>query len=221
MSPRCSEPASWRVRLLGALGAFTLRLWCASWRRRLVGVEHLDARIAAGQHTLVLFWHGTYIPLFTLLRVRSACILTNSSLRGQVIAQISRRFGYAALELPDEQERRFLAALRQALSEHAAWGTAADGPLGPCHQVKPQLVSLAAHFGFSVQVVGVAARHAWHLNRRWDRMLLPLPFTRVGLVLGEPISLPSMMDKSMAARQAEILQNAMQQCTLAAQHLIR
>lgn len=221
MSPLRSESVPWRARLLGAAGAFVLRLWCASWRKRLAGVEHLDACIAADQHTLVLFWHGTYVPLFTLLRGRPACILTNSSLRGQVIAQISRRFGYAALELPDEQGRRFLAALRQALSEHTAWGTAADGPLGPCHQVKPPLVSLAAHFGFSVQLVGVAARHALRLNRRWDRMLLPLPFTRVGLVLSEPVSLPSNMDKSMAVQQAEILQNTMQQCTLAAQDLIR
>lgn len=221
MNPRDSVPVPWRASLLGAVGAFVLRLWCASWRKRLVGVEHLDACIAAGQHTLVLFWHGTYIPLFTLLRGRPACILTNRSLRGQVIAQLSRRFGYAALELPDEQGRRFLAALRQALNEHTAWGTAADGPLGPCHQVKQPLVSLAAHFGFSVQLVGVAARHAWHLNRRWDRMLLPLPFTRVGLVLSEPIRLPSTMDKITAARQAKILENIMKQCTTAAQDLIR
>lgn len=221
MSHRRSESVPWRAHLLGAIGAFVLRLWCASWRKRLVGVEHLDACIAAGQHTLVLCWHGTYVPLFTLLRGRSACILTNSSLRGQVIAQISRRFGYAALELPDEQGRRFLAALRQALDEHTTWGTAADGPLGPCRQVKPPLVSLAAHFGFSVQLVGVAARHAWRIHSRWDRMLLPLPFTRVGMVLSEPIRLPFTMDKSMAARQAEILQNVMQQCTMAAQDLIR
>ena len=164
---------------------------------------------------------ATYVPLFTLLRGRPACILTNSSLRGQVIAQISRRFGYAALELPDEQGRRFLAALRRAMDEHTAWGTAADGPLGPCHHVKPSLVSMAAHFGFSVQLVGVAARHAWHLDGRWDRMLLPLPFTRVGLVISEPVRLPPSMDKDMAARQAKILQNVMQQCTMVAQDLIR
>jgi hypothetical protein len=52
-------------------------------------------------------------------------------------------------------------------------------------------------------------------------MLLPLPFTRVGLVLSGSIPLPPTMDKTMAARQAEILQTAMQQCTLVAQDLAR
>jgi len=221
VTPCRSEPCPWQARLLGAIGAFLLRLWCLTWRKRLVGVEHLDACISDGQPTLVLFWHGCYLPLFALLRGRPACILTNNSLRGQVIVQISQRFGYAAMALPDEVGRQFLAELRQVLDEHTVWGTAADGPLGPCYRIKPSLVSLATHFGLSVQLVGVAARHAWQLNRRWDRLLLPLPFTRVGLVISEPIRLPRELDKTMAARQAEMLQEAMEQCTLSAQNLVR
>jgi hypothetical protein len=221
MSSERDESLSWRAHLLGAIGALLLRLWCLSWRKRLVGVEHIDACIAEGKPTLVLFWHGTYVPLFALLRGRPACILTNRSLRGQVIAQISQKFGFATLELPDERGRRFLATLRKSLKEHVAWGTAADGPLGPDRRIKPPLVTLAAHFGFSVQLVGVAARHAWRLNRRWDRMLLPLPFTRIGLVISEPIRLPKSLDKNMAARQAQILEAGMEQCALEAQDLIR
>ncbi|ABA90094.1 lysophospholipid acyltransferase superfamily protein [Syntrophotalea carbinolica DSM 2380] len=221
MSSMHSEPGSRRARVLGAIGAWLLRLWCLSWRKRFAGVEYLDECIAGGQPTLVLFWHGSYVPLFALLRGRPACILTNSSLRGQVIAQISRRFGYATLELPDEHGRRFLAALRKARHEHVAWGTAADGPLGPGGRIKPPLITLAAHFGFSVQLVGVAARRAWRLNRRWDRMLLPLPFTRVGLVIGEPIQLPKGLDKAMAARQAKVLEASMARCALQAQDLLR
>lgn len=221
MSPTCSELGSRRARVLGAIGAWLLRLWCLSWRKRMAGVEHLDDCIAGGRPTLVLFWHGSYVPLFALLRGRPACILTNRSLRGQVIAQISQRFGYATLELPDEHGRRFLAALRKARQEHVAWGTAADGPLGPGLCIKPSLITLAAHFGFSVQLVGVAARHAWRLNRRWDRMLLPLPFTRVGLVISEPIPLPKGLDKTMAVQQAKVLETTMGQCALQAQDLLR
>lgn len=221
MTPGRPVPCSWRVRLLGYVGAVLLGLWCRSWRKRLVGVERLDARIAAEARTLVLFWHGTYLPLFALLRGRQACILTNSSLRGQVIAHISRKFGYATLGLPDEPGRRFIASLRDTLDDHTTCGTAADGPLGPCHRVKPSLVSLAAHFGYSVQLIGVAARHARRLDGRWDRMLLPLPFTRVGLVISEPLELPSPLDKAEAHRQADLLQAAMERCAREAQNLVR
>lgn len=210
-----------RVRLLGSVGAFLLRLLCRTWRKRLLGVDRLDKRIAAGQRTLVLFWHGTYVPLFALLCGRQACILTNRSLRGQVIARISQKFGFDTLGLPEEAGRRFLAALRHALDDHATCGTAADGPVGPCHRIKPTLVSLAAHFGYSVQLLGVEARHAWRLNGRWDRMLLPLPFARVALVVSEPLELSPMLDKSAAVRQAEILQSAMEECTREARKLVR
>jgi hypothetical protein len=212
--------ATWRARLLGAAGAVLLRLWCCTWRRRAIGVEHLDDCIVGRRRTLVLFWHGSYVPLFALLRGKNACILTNRSLRGQVIAQISRRFGFATVELPDEHGRRFLAALRNALEEHAVWGTAADGPLGPLYQIKPALLSLAAHFGFSIQLVGVAARPAWCLNHRWDRMLLPPPYARIGLVISEPMCLPATLDKDGAARQAALLDEAMQRYARQAMDLI-
>jgi lysophospholipid acyltransferase (LPLAT)-like uncharacterized protein len=220
MIPDRAKSSPWRARLSGFIGALLLRLWGLTWRKRIVGVEHLDACINGRQRTLVLFWHGTYVPLFALLRGRRACILTNRSLRGQIIAQIGRRFGYAFLELPDEQGRHFLAELRKTLDDHTAWGTAADGPLGPAHRIKPALVSLAAHFGFSVQPVGVAARGAWRLDGRWDRMLMPWPFARVGLVIGKPIRLPGRLDKNGAARQAEILEAAMERCARRARNLV-
>jgi hypothetical protein len=206
-------------RALGVMAAGLMALWSATWRRRCRGLEQLDG-LQQGKRALILFWHGNYPPLFALLRGHRACVLTNNSFRGRIIGQICRRFGYSALYLPEGPGKRFLLALRRSLTEHCLWGTAADGPLGPYHRIKPQTLQLAARFGFTLLPLGVAARHRWRLRGRWDKMEIPLPFSCVGLVIGEPLHLPPDLDEKIAGEWVARLQEAMAKCDAAAKNLI-
>jgi len=206
--------------LLGTLVYLLLRLWSGTWRRRLQGMEQLQALQRQGRRSLVLFWHGSYVPLFVLMKEQRACALTNRSWRGRIIAAIARRFGYGALQLPEEQGREFLRALRQALHEHTLWGLAADGPLGPYHQIKPRTVELAAHFGFTLLPVEVAANRCWRLKTRWDGMVLPLPFARVALAVGPPLQLPKRLDEAQAAQWAQQAADALADCGQRARRLL-
>jgi len=192
--------------------ALLLRLWSITWRKRVIGREHLDRLTRQRRRTLMLFWHGHYLPLFTLLRGCRGCALTNHSFRGQVIAEICRRFGYHALQLPEGSGRRFLVALRQTMADHPLWGTAADGPLGPGHQIKGATVKLAAHFGFTLLPVAVSARRAWRRQKRWDRMALPWPGTRVTLAIGPPLKPPPALDDREAAHWAHRIESAITDC---------
>jgi lysophospholipid acyltransferase (LPLAT)-like uncharacterized protein len=220
MQPDPAGPGFW-PRLLGAAAAGLLTLWSSTWRIRCLGLEHLDVLQDQGRRTLVLFWHGKYPPLFPLLRGRRACVLTNRSFRGRIIGQICRLFGYTALNLPEEPGKKFLLALRQSLEVHNLWGTAADGPLGPYHHIKPRTLELAAHFGFTLLPVGVATHRGWRLKGRWDKMELPLPFSRIGLVVGEPLPLPPGLGQQTAGQWLARIQAAMAQCDAAAETLIR
>jgi hypothetical protein len=51
-------------------------------------------------------------------------------------------------------------------------------------------------------------------------MLLPPPFARIGLVISEPMRLPATLDKDGAARQAALLDEAMQRYARQAMDLI-
>ena len=101
------------------------------------------------------------------------------------------------------------------------WATAADGPLGPGRQVKPQLVALAAHFGFTLVPLGVAGQPNWRLNGRWDKMKLPLFFSRVALVVGEPLQLPPHLSEAALGRTIEELQQRLENCHQQAEQLVR
>ena len=63
---------------------------------------------------------------------------------------------------------------------------AADGPRGPRQRVKPGAVYLARKTETPIFPVAVATEAAFHLSRSWDRFVIPRPFSRVCVWVGEP-----------------------------------
>lgn len=208
-------------RLLGSIGALLLRLWGASLRRQERGLQRLDTQLANSERTLLLCWHGDYLTLLALLHPYRVCVLTNRSWRGRTLSALCQRLGLVTLELPAEPGRQFPLALRRRLAKQPMWATAADGPLGPARQLKPQLLTLAAHFGFTLLPLSVASRPNWRLQRRWDKMELPLPFSRVALVVGEPLQLPPHLPGAVLDRFSHELQQRLQDCHRQASGLAR
>jgi lysophospholipid acyltransferase (LPLAT)-like uncharacterized protein len=207
-------------RTVGTMLAGLLLVWSGSWRKRMRGIERLDALAERKERTLVLFWHGKYPPLFPLLRGKRACILTNRSFRGMIIGHMCRRFGYQSVHLPEEPEKRYLVTLRRALANYVLWGTAADGPTGPWHQIKPSTLELAARLGFTLLPIGVAGGHCWRSSRRWDKIEMPVPFTRIGLVVGEPLRLPERIDRANVSEWVSRLRENLEKCHEEAERLV-
>jgi lysophospholipid acyltransferase (LPLAT)-like uncharacterized protein len=64
---------------------------------------------------------------------------------------------------------------------------AVDGPRGPLGIVKGGLLVAARATGAVVVPLTGAMRRGLVLRRSWDRFAIAWPFTRVDVVLGEPI----------------------------------
>lgn len=176
------------VALLSGFWALVLRVWRASWRVDARDAAKLDAEIAQGARLVAMFWHGNYLPLFTLLAGRSALVTTSRSFRGAVIAAIARRFGYRTVQVGGGH--RASPWLRAELAHPGGLvAIAADGPLGPRHEVKPGGIAIAAQTGARILPVAAIASAQIRLTRRWDRMELPLPFARVTLRVGTPLEI--------------------------------
>ena len=60
---------------------------------------------------------------------------------------------------------------------------------------KPGAIQLASRTGLPMVAIGVGARRAKVL-RSWDGFLLPLPFTKVGVVYGAPQRIPPDLDEA-------------------------
>jgi lysophospholipid acyltransferase (LPLAT)-like uncharacterized protein len=180
----------WRSSLLAAFCSFVLSLLHRSWKTETVGLEHLENLMGSQERILVVFWHGKYLPFFTILRDRGACIFSSRSLRGEVIAGICRHFGHHCLTIPGYTGDEALHLMREDLTGRKMAAMVPDGPLGPYHQVKHGVIRLAADLGMTLLPASAAARPRLVLTRRWDRMEIPLPFSRVRLVIGPPVAVP-------------------------------
>lgn len=81
----------------------------------------------------------------------------------------------------------------------------ADGPRGPLHELKPGPLMLARLTGAPILPLGYRASRAWRLHS-WDQFIVPKPFARVDIYIGEPYYVP----RDAALEQLEPYRNEAQ-----------
>jgi lysophospholipid acyltransferase (LPLAT)-like uncharacterized protein len=153
---------------------------------------------------VLAFWHEYNLALYALAAARRGDLphasFTTDTPRGTVIATIfealARRSAQVViLRLPDEGEREAARTLARRLGDLGAGGyslvVTPDGPWGPYRVAKPGVLIVARQSALPILPVAVRARPAIRLTRRWDRQLLPLPFSRLELVLGTTLPVPA------------------------------
>jgi len=87
--------------------------------------------------------------------------------------------------------------------------TMSDGPLGPKHQIKTG-TALVARMGDAPMVpIVCAANRAWTMNT-WDSFMVPKPFARIVLAVGEPIEVPRGLPASGLEDKRDEMQVAME-----------
>ena len=83
-------------------------------------------------------------------------------------------------------------------------GITPDGPRGPRFKFKPGAIFTAQISGKAVVPIAYAAKPAWIL-RTWDKFVIPSPFAKVSIAIGEPYFPPEKLDdEQMAAAQREL-----------------
>jgi lysophospholipid acyltransferase (LPLAT)-like uncharacterized protein len=144
-----------------------------------------------GKKTISLFWHqGTFV-LFYRYRKEKVTLLTAKSLRGEILTRVIKKLGYNVIRVSESAAAgdrvKSLKETLACMKEGYNLGIAADGPLGPCYEMKPGPVYLASKMQYALVPVAVAAEKAMVLRGRWDRYFIPWPWSTVWLKFGEPI----------------------------------
>jgi lysophospholipid acyltransferase (LPLAT)-like uncharacterized protein len=185
-----------RRGLLAWLAAWLIRAWTATLRYRLEGAP-IDGP------GLLAFRHGDQLPLFGLRRGRRLVAPVSLSRDGRLQARILAHLGIATVAGSSSRGgARAARGLLRALRSDRSALLAVDGPRGPFGQVKPGVVFLARRTGLPIWPVGVAVGAGRRLRRAWDRYLVPRPFTRALVLVGEPVRIPP--DGDVEAGRAEL-----------------
>lgn len=185
-------------RLLTWLGAAVLRLLAATWRVRIQGLDRLEDRLTAGERVLLATWHGRILLGVIPFRRFRPLVMVSQSQDGERMSRVIERLGWRTVRGSSSREGfRALMALVRAMRQGSIGGLIVDGPRGPARRIKPGLLTLARQTDAVIVPVYLTAR--WRLEARsWDRMQIPLPFSRVWIRVGEPVRLPEELSESDA-----------------------
>lgn len=174
-----------RSLLLG-LGCLWLRTWRVRW---ISGGREIqlppDGSLPA--RAVILLWHEHLPACIRAFSGRGIDVLISLSRDGGWAAEACARFGYRVHR--GSSSRGSTGGLRDLArgmeTGSGLAGMALDGPRGPRRRPKEGSVWLARRAGVPVVPVHIEAPWSFRL-RSWDRCLIPFPFAKVAVFLGEP-----------------------------------
>jgi lysophospholipid acyltransferase (LPLAT)-like uncharacterized protein len=212
-----------RDRLAG-LGLHTYALLVSRTSRYVVrGKEHFEGAWAEGQPVIFAAWHGmTMMGLCYFFRFygdHRYAALVPADWRGNTLATWSRLLGMEPYPVAHYStslsQARGVVHLVRAIRRGASTFINPDGPDGPPYVVKPGVVYIAQKTGARLLPAAAFTATKYTL-KRWDRYSVPLPFSRIALVIGDPVLAPRDGDPEAIA---QTLTEAMHQAAADAERL--
>lgn len=164
-----------------------LRVLAKTLRVRLVGHEELFVRLQRQEQAILAFWHNRLLMMPLVAPPQPICVMVSAHRDGEIAVRALRRWNIQAVRGSARRGGAHgLLQLVRAYRRGLNLAVVPDGPTGPCYVAKVGVIHLARLTGAPIYPVSYAASRAARL-RSWDRLLVPLPFARVAVVVGEPL----------------------------------
>lgn len=167
-----------RTRVAIRLGGLLLKTLGATWRLRVHGADEYKARNAAGQHVVLVLWHGQMLAC-TYAHATPTAVMVSEHRDGEIIARILGVFGFSAVRGSSSRGgARVLLEAAATLRRGMDIAITPDGPRGPRHSYAPGALTLAHRAGVPIVSITAHVDRSWRL-RSWDAFEIPKPFARV------------------------------------------
>jgi lysophospholipid acyltransferase (LPLAT)-like uncharacterized protein len=178
--------------LIGRVGGPLLTELMKSVRSELVSGAEVETEVMMTRRPAIyVIWHGRLLPGAFHYREQRLATLISRNRDGDHIAGVVESWGFRVIR--GSSSRGGAAALRQivqTLEEGTSVALTPDGPRGPRQQMKLGPLQAARLAGVPLVPATAGAVRAAYFGR-WDRFLVPAPFTWVPVALGEPMWVPS------------------------------
>lgn len=173
------------LRVMHSLLMCTLKISTSGVGR---SAKLLDQKIGV----VYVTWHDLTLMPLHLFRHKNIGVMMSTSHSGQIQAAFWRLYGWPTT-WGSTKKREGIRALREVLRllrDGQSFAFTVDGPKGPRHQAHAGAIYLASNAPAFLMPLGVAASDYWQLPS-WDKYLIPKPFSRVHVHIGEPLSIPT------------------------------
>lgn len=174
--------------------------------RFLISTCHVDVQgLALFTHEakhkkcILMLWHNRLLLLPEILHCYAPQFLyravISKSRDGELITMMTESYSEGrTLRVAHNARREALANMINHLKTHGeVLVVTPDGPRGPRYEVKPGVAIAAQEADASVVPMTWSASSSWQL-KTWDKLIIPKPFSRLSIVIGEPIALLPVKD---------------------------
>jgi lysophospholipid acyltransferase (LPLAT)-like uncharacterized protein len=141
-------------------------------------------------NAIYVSWHQRISYLAHFAGSRKITVMVSQSRDGEYAAKLVKWMGIDSIRGSSTRGgKTALVNIIKRLKEGKSGGMLADGPLGPARKAKIGTIIMAHRSGTPIIPVAWSADRFWIINS-WDRFLIPKPFARVAVYLGEPLWIP-------------------------------
>lgn len=163
------------------------RLWTATIRYTLTGIDHLRDLDHSGGMAVVALWHDELFPLLRLGPDLRLAAMVSQSNDGEYLSRLLESLNIRTVRGSNSRNavKALLEAGRVMRDERRTMCLTIDGPRGPRHEVKDGAVILAHRSKAPIVPVRMHMERSKKFGS-WDKFQLPWPFSRVHVIFGEP-----------------------------------
>ena len=201
------------IKAAASFFSMIIRICCATARWQVVNNHPLD--LASRDSTFIFAsWHTGILGATWFWRNRGIVVMSSKSRDAEFTGRVIKRFGYGtARGSATRGARRAMIEMAACLSNGISVGMTIDGPRGPAFQAKPGAVTLARHTGQAILPFHVSFRRFVSMPS-WDRLQIPLPFTKAACFIGEPITVSREGNSTLTRSSQDELQTTLNQLRL-------
>jgi len=204
--PQLSRWRRMQIPLIAAAVIATIRLLGPTLRFESLGQRHYERSRARGVPVIFTFWHRCIISATWYWRRRGIVVMNTTNFDGQWTRRVIEHLGFGTAQGSSTRGGlRGLAVMARRLEEGRDAAFTIDGPRGPRYLAKPGPVMLARRSGRPIYVFHIGVEKARTLEKAWDLMQIPKPFSRAVMVSAPLIFVSPKADaEELERKQAEM-----------------
>jgi lysophospholipid acyltransferase (LPLAT)-like uncharacterized protein len=176
-----------RARWASAIAGIGVRVLARTWRVREVRYGSVDIVRQHDRPVIFCLWHCELLCHMWNFRKLGIVVLISEHGDGEIASRAAESMGYRTIRGSSRRgAERALLALAREVEGGAHVAVTPDGPRGPAESFAPGALIAAQRSGAPIVLLRAVADRAWRL-RSWDRFIIPKPFARVTIYVGEPV----------------------------------
>jgi lysophospholipid acyltransferase (LPLAT)-like uncharacterized protein len=212
-SERTSFNRQLQLALIPSLGGVLHRFLGRTVRFTELNAGAWGLRAKRSENAIYAFWHSSLLMSSFFYRNLGVVGLISQSRDGELLTRVLEPLGYVIVRGSTSRgSARAFRSLVRHLREGRDVALAPDGPRGPREVVQVGIIELARLTGRRIVPFVFDCTRKKRLNS-WDRLIVPAPFARGVIAVGDPISIDRRADELEVEAKRKMLEEALHDAT--------